>query len=854
MVQWLKRTTLATAVVLAAVGVAWGSGGIFPIQIDGISPHEIEEENLHAVWEDIAPTSSLPTVGVGTRVVMEAHHDSIVTLAWEITAAPDGDAVNLGLTGTDTLFTFVADSIGQYEVSLTVNDEVDASTLWITAAEYVGVGTFGGATPSSPECGVCHSSKADSWANTSHATSTERNMTTSYMNQGCMSCHATGFDSTAWSDDLGFLFPATGAGVYDSVLAIEPSQALGFGVQCEACHGPGSEHAGYTSMNETSSSYNSAVCAQCHDEPSHHPEVVAWDVSLHGSYADITGNGHAGSSSCTRCHTAQGFVEETIRGGAAASYDHPDPVTCAACHDPHDAPGPANLRRGSVAEACTACHTLRLSGYSGIHHSHQGSMLAGIDGMELPGYDYPVSAHSQVSEACAECHMAGLPGFLTDAVAAEEISIGEASRIVGGHTFDVVGMWQFAGDTVETEFVNDVGCIECHGPVSTEFVEISKQSIMDLLDELKAMLPILEADSRGFKAGNPVFTGAELTAAEEAAAFNWYFVTNDGSYGVHNHDYAASLLRASIAEVQITSVPGEIVSITDAPNDQGKVVRVMWNAFPAEDSGTDAITAYQVLRWDDDLGEEGEWVIAGEVMASGISRYAIDVSTDYDTPAGEEAANSYFQIAGIAGDMTHVSEVDSGASVDNLEPMAPALAKYAPDTDVLSWAPSHSMDVQYYAIYKNRMNTGINLGNAPYLVVADTMAVVEGNFRYGIVAVDFSGNVSVLNPSAVINAYDVSVNPAPATTALLGNAPNPFNPSTEVSYQLHEAAKVQLTVYNILGQPVRTLVSGTQAAGNHSVNWDGRDSNGLHVASGAYLYVMTTENGFRSTGRMLLLR
>jgi predicted CXXCH cytochrome family protein len=854
MVQQIKRAALAMTVVLAAVGVAWGSGGIFPIQIEGISPHEIEEENLHAVWADIAPTSGLPTVEAGTRVVMEAHHDSIVTMAWEITAAPDGDVVNLGLTGTDTLFTFVADSIGQYEVSLTVNDEVDASTLWITAAEYVGVGTIGGATPSSPQCGTCHSSKVDGWELTSHATATQRNLTVGFMSQSCMECHATGFDSTAWSDDFGFLFPAPGAGVYDSVLAIEPSQSVQFNVQCESCHGPGSEHAGYTAENQISDSYNAAVCAQCHDEPSHHPQPIAWASSAHGTYADITGSGHASSASCTRCHTAQGFVEETINGGAAAAYDYPEPITCAACHDPHDKPGEHNLRRGSVAEACTGCHTLRLSGYSGIHHSHQGSMLAGIDGIELPGYDYPVSAHSQVSEACATCHMAGLPGFITDAVTAEQISIGEASRIVGGHTFNVTGMWQFAGDTVETHFVNSTGCIECHGEVSIEFVELSQQSIMDLLDELKSILPVLEADSRGFKAGNPVFTGAELTAAEEAGAFNWYFVNNDNSYGVHNHDYAAALLRASIAEVQKTSTPGEIVSITDAPNDQGKAVRVMWNAFPAEESGTDAITAYQVMRWDDEIGVEGEWVIAGEVMANGGSRYALDVATDYDTPVGGETEYSFFQIAGIAGDMTHVSAVDSGASVDNLEPMAPAQAKFAPDTDVLSWAPSHSMDVQYYAIYKNRMNTGINLGNAPYLVVADTMAVVEGNFRYGIVAVDFSGNVSVLNPSAVINAYDVSVNPAPATTALLGNAPNPFNPSTEVSYQLHEAAKVQMTVYNILGQPVRTLVSGTQAAGNHSVNWDGRDSNGLHVASGAYLYVMTTENGFRSTGRMLLLR
>jgi Tol biopolymer transport system component len=68
------------------------------------------------------------------------------------------------------------------------------------------------------------------------------------------------------------------------------------------------------------------------------------------------------------------------------------------------------------------------------------------------------------------------------------------------------------------------------------------------------------------------------------------------------------------------------------------------------------------------------------------------------------------------------------------------------------------------------------------------------------------------------------------------NSPNPFNPSTVIQFQLPEARQVLLTVYNGLGQEVRTLASGGFAAGQHQVVWDARDDNGNRVPSGIYLY------------------
>jgi hypothetical protein len=85
------------------------------------------------------------------------------------------------------------------------------------------------------------------------------------------------------------------------------------------------------------------------------------------------------------------------------------------------------------------------------------------------------------------------------------------------------------------------------------------------------------------------------------------------------------------------------------------------------------------------------------------------------------------------------------------------------------------------------------------------------------------------------------------------NFPNPFNPSTVVSYSLKHDGMVRLEVFNLLGQYVRTLVNGWNTAGARSVEWDGTDSRGRNVASGVYLYRIQTAE-ITITKKMALLR
>ena len=73
------------------------------------------------------------------------------------------------------------------------------------------------------------------------------------------------------------------------------------------------------------------------------------------------------------------------------------------------------------------------------------------------------------------------------------------------------------------------------------------------------------------------------------------------------------------------------------------------------------------------------------------------------------------------------------------------------------------------------------------------------------------------------------------TAELYPNYPNPFNPNTVINYKLSVSNEVELTIYNFLGQHIRTLVHTKQQRGNYQIEWDGRDENGMEVSSGIYL-------------------
>ena len=94
----------------------------------------------------------------------------------------------------------------------------------------------------------------------------------------------------------------------------------------------------------------------------------------------------------------------------------------------------------------------------------------------------------------------------------------------------------------------------------------------------------------------------------------------------------------------------------------------------------------------------------------------------------------------------------------------------------------------------------------------------------------------------------------PATFVLADNFPNPFNPATTIKYALPQAADVELIVYNVVGQVVRTLVAEHQSAGRYVVEWDATNDNGHSLSSGIYFYRLQAGSEFREIKKMLLLK
>ena len=88
-------------------------------------------------------------------------------------------------------------------------------------------------------------------------------------------------------------------------------------------------------------------------------------------------------------------------------------------------------------------------------------------------------------------------------------------------------------------------------------------------------------------------------------------------------------------------------------------------------------------------------------------------------------------------------------------------------------------------------------------------------------------------------------------SALSGNYPNPFNPSTTIRFSLGENTNASIAVYNTLGQKIRTLLEGPQTAGIHTVLWDGCNDIGQRVSSGVYFYRLSA-GGFEKTMKMVL--
>jgi hypothetical protein len=612
-----KLSLFLKAVVLMPIAAAITASATGPtltgqLVLRPLTPGDITLYGLPASTE---VSGGLRTVGIGTPVYLEAEVNiaiapsNILSVTWVltnqpalssavITNSPLGTNIPIYSVSTRASLQVAArallrpDLVGQYTVIATILTAGSGSTnvtQTITASTYMGINT----------CALCHSGgvvaedKYSFWTNTAHShifTDGINGVLGAY-STSCLKCHTVGYDTTPSAANGGFDDVAAQAGwTFPPVLAptnwaymqaVYPGVANLANIQCENCHGPGSQHAyNLGNTNFISKSVSSGNCNQCHDDPTRHIDGTQWYASRH---AQTTG---PGGPNCVGCHSVNGFIARMH--GMTFTNQPFAAISCQACHEAHGDTTPTNnphllrtlgpvtmpdstvVTNAGFGALCLQCHhnrngsaTNQLVNYPigkptwyggssfGPHDGPQGDMIEGINAITY-GQNIPSGAHREaVANLCVGCHMQpadyGDPAYLQ----------------AGGHTFNM-------SYTVVTNGVTNVvdkvdACVQCHGQIASfdmprsDFngdgvIEGVQTEVQHLLDKLSTLLPnsTYRADGN-YVADGLVKSSISVKTNWQAyfleAAYNWMFVSNDGSLGVHNAPFAVGLLKASIGDL-----------------------------------------------------------------------------------------------------------------------------------------------------------------------------------------------------------------------------------------------------------------------------------------------------------------
>jgi hypothetical protein len=298
--------------------------------------------------------------------------------------------------------------------------------------------------------------------------------------------------------------------------------------------------------------------------------VYQWNNSHH-PHADEAGHG----SSCYACHSGEGFIEVFVEGNPPpASIEHPSPVTCSTCHDPHAVDNPHQLRimgdttlpsgdvytNAGYGGLCMNCHNSRRTDVGdtvrtnrrGAHHGPQADILLGVNAYD---FEYPYaegnSLHTTVvTDTCVACHMAepteSGSGIITPPP-------------VGSHTWALSwdgGTPGVPGDDVENA---ENACGSCHSGLTTldrtargdydgdGTVEGVMTEVTGLLDILRPEIlarfagTSYDPDDDTISIGSTDF--GNLTVEQKGVLYNYNIITNDKSLGMHNTSYAVQVLQ-----------------------------------------------------------------------------------------------------------------------------------------------------------------------------------------------------------------------------------------------------------------------------------------------------------------------
>ncbi len=232
--------------------------------------------------------------------------------------------------------------------------------------------------------------------------------------------------------------------------------------------------------------------------------------------------------------------------------------------------------------------------------------------------------------------------------------------------------------------------------------------------------------------------------------------------------------------------------------------------------------------------------------------YSVSAESGY--PAGFDfgpAVNGYGNLFFFNGQWTTLIDQFPGF---NYNWLIKAYAGFDRETSLEIEIPTDNNADRAFLGYMVKRNNTILAEHIQGLSYVDS-GVPNGNFVYGVYAQYTSGNSEPITTEEIVilSADEPTQNPQKDGITLLGNYPNPFNPSTEISFSLSYEADVSVEVFNTKGQLITTINKANLSSGLNSLRWDGYDNSGYITGTGVYLYRIKAGNHSVS-GKMLMIK